>query len=335
MMKVSSQVQRLYSEIHPIALELQKHIERHLQDICNTNQWLYLSRIKSLESFAQKLETGRYRTIDRFDDFFACTIVVKNIKEISDAIELIKKKFNIVTSKPTDRKMTKNRPENFSYDSLRLYCKVKQIGPAREFHRLLFEIQIKTFLEHAWAIATHDFTYKTDKVSWGKDRIVSQLKAMLDNVELTINKFDDLSESDYINKSHDDYKLLNDTIDFYIKYWGADRLPKDKRRLAVNTVNLLKKLDISIQELEIMLIKENEEKRGCHTLSLSPYQIIIQTLSTHKTKEIEDLIKNNNNKYYLLLTSNMDIPVTYSKDKVLYIQGNEMSNGLNESKKYE
>ena len=51
---------------------------------------------------------------------------------------------------------------------------------------MIFEVQIKTILQHAWSIATHDLIYKTDTVSWPKERIAFQVKAMLEHAEIAI-----------------------------------------------------------------------------------------------------------------------------------------------------
>ena len=296
-----------------------------MQDICNENQWLYIHRVKSLESFAQKLETGRYGSIKNFDDLFACTIVVQNIEAIEQAAQIIKDKFKFLCSKPGNLTEATIRPENFAYDSLRMYCRAKQIGPFKEYNKLIFEVQIKTFLEHAWAIATHDFSYKTDTISWSRERIVSQLKAMLDNIELTINQAEDLAEAKYINKTHKHYKFINAIISFYKKFWEEEKLPSDKRRLALNTQILLSKLDIRLDELETLLEKENLENRGSHTLSLSPFQIIIQTIINQKYSNFEKFINNEQQEssYCLWLTENMNIPNNINSSNIISIKGNE------------
>lgn len=282
MMKVSSQVNSLYDELKVIAEELGKYINGRLKETCDANQWLYISRIKEKESFAQKLEMGRYKSLDLIDDVFACTIVVQNIKEISNAEKLIKEQFNIQERRPSSIKKAPHFPENFSYDSLRLYCKVKPLGSKKDYENLIFEVQIKTFLEHAWAVATHDFQYKSDEVSWGKSRIVSQLKAMLDNIELTINESNNLSKSEHIKKEHPEYKNLNNIIQFYKDTWTEDKLPKDIRRLAINTNELIVNLGIKLSELKEIIEAESTEERGTNTLSLSPYQIIVQSLMNKK-----------------------------------------------------
>lgn len=331
MMKISSQVSNLYNELKAIAEDLKEYTNNRLKDTCDSNQWLYICRIKEKESFAQKLEMGRYSSIDLVDDIFACTIVVPNIKDIKTAEELIKEHFNVEQRKPISIKHSSNLPENFSYDSLRLYCKTKPIGDKKNYDNLLFEVQIKTFLEHAWAIATHDFQYKSDEISWSKSRIVSQLKAMLDNIELTINESETLAKSEHIKKEHPEYKDLNKIIKFFKEYWQKERLPKDIRRLALNIKELMLHLDIKIEELKEIITTENTEGRGTNTLSLSIYQVIVQSLINQRPDKMKKFLKSPKKRgkypgyYYTLLTSGMTIPEDFECSKSLYIQGNEVS----------
>src|SRR6185295_542993 len=76
----------------------------------------------------------------------------------------------------------------FSFDDLRLYTKWKPdvTLPTPTFAGVVFELQIKTFLQHAWSIATHDLIYKTDSISWPKERVAFEIKAMLEHAENAI-----------------------------------------------------------------------------------------------------------------------------------------------------
>ncbi len=330
-MKISAQINSLYNELQPIAKSLQDHIDEKLRQKCDEKEWLYIRRIKGLESFAQKLEMGRYKSIESVDDMFACTIVVQNVSEISNAEALVNQFLAVLKRRPADPKRHHLLPENFSYDSLRLYCRVKPPHTGKEYENLTFEIQIKTFLEHAWSIATHDFQYKSSEISWAKARLVSQLKAMLDNIELSILESTHLATSGYIDKGNNEYDKLNATIKFYAENWGADKLPKDLRRLAQNTLQLMTALKIDLNDITDILTKENDAGRGINTISLSPFQIVVQGLINQKPDSITQFISHEDSRYRLILTSGMTVPegleIKDSK-KVFYITGNEVSSTL-------
>ena len=198
----------------------------------------------------------------------------------------------------------------------------------KEYENLTFEIQIKTFLEHAWSIATHDFQYKSNEISWAKARLVSQLKAMLDNIELSILESTHLAKSGYMDKGNNEYDKLNSTIKFYAENWGEDKLPKDLRRLAQNTLQLMTALRIDLNDITEILSKENDAGRGINTISLSPFQIIVQGLINQKPDSIAQFLSHEDSRYRLILTSGMTVPEGLAiKDskKVFYITGNEVS----------
>ena len=334
MMKVSSQLSSLYNDLRAIANDLNDYIDIRLKEACSEKKWLYTRRVKELESFALKMEMGRYKSINLIDDMFACTLVVSNIAELNEAESYIKEHFSIIKRKPKNSNESIHMPENFNYDSLRLYCQVKPSRLQKDYEHMIFEVQIKTFLEHAWAVATHDFQYKSNEISWAKSRIVSQLKAMLDNIELTIHESESLSKSKHIKKVHSEYKHLNNIIEYYQTNWGEDKLPKDVRRLAQNTNELIFHLGIEFNEVKKIIEAENKIGKGINTLSLSPFQVIVQSLINQKRDLMKNFMKSPKKRgvypgrYNILLTSGMNIPEDFDRSKSLYIEGNEVNTQL-------
>ena len=80
-MKIVQSVQNLYTSkltyYNKLKIKVDKILKSHKHE-----SWHYTSRIKASESFALKIETGRFDINSIFEDFFACTIVVKNLNEI-------------------------------------------------------------------------------------------------------------------------------------------------------------------------------------------------------------------------------------------------------------
>jgi len=67
-MKISKSVRDIYAEQRPTYEELKRRADEavlHLED----TRWHYESRVKELESFALKLETGRIRNPSEMEDF--------------------------------------------------------------------------------------------------------------------------------------------------------------------------------------------------------------------------------------------------------------------------
>ena len=196
-MKVQGSVRELYSS-HKEQYDLLKaRVDKKIVALKRA-RWHYESRIKPEESFALKIETGRCKNPRMLEDFLACTIVVENQKEIETAIKLVNEcNFKIKYRRPTSEQVTFKRSNSFPFDDLRLYVEWQDDPTERPLglSGLLFEIQIKTYLQHAWAIATHDLVYKTDSVSWPKERIAYQVKAMLEHAEVSITKAEELAHS--------------------------------------------------------------------------------------------------------------------------------------------
>lgn len=271
---------------HHQQLDSIKILSKKFEEIINAIKhkgWYYFGRVKTAESFALKIETGRFDP-EQLEDFFACTIVVENYDEIPKAIKAIEQHCVIIKRRPLyDTHTTKDATE-FLFDDLRLYVKLKptkDLPPeaiVNTLSNIIFEIQIKTFLQHAWVIATHDLVYKGDEISWAKQRIAYQIKAMLEHVEISIHEVEKIKDSTILTKKNDKVERLNKIKNFLTKNWKLHELPKDLRRISDTISLLLDDLNMSPEKLQTHLDEETRLKRGRSTLNLSPYFIIIQTI---------------------------------------------------------
>jgi ppGpp synthetase/RelA/SpoT-type nucleotidyltranferase len=278
-MKVPNSVSAVYNDIFPRAVQLQEEMTRIMPSIKHPS-WHYFSRIKSEESFALKLETGRVEKIKELNDFFACTLVVKNKGEIQDALRRIRTHFNIIKRKPREDNFTHKESSSFEFDDLRLYVSIKPPDylPPSPINDFVFEIQVKTFLEHAWSIATHDLIYKSDSISWPKERVAFQVKAMLELAEASINSVETLSQSPELAKQNRKTQALNRLKDYLVAAFPPESLPADLLRLSRNIMSLLESFNLREEQIEEMVEKETAIGRGTGTLDLSPYSIILQTI---------------------------------------------------------
>jgi hypothetical protein len=59
---------------------------------------------------------------------------------------------------------------------------------------VVFEVQIRTAFEHAWIVGTHPLTYKTPTVDWRRARLAAQMKAAVEQLDLTLLQFEPLCE---------------------------------------------------------------------------------------------------------------------------------------------
>lgn len=303
-MKVIQSLEYIYEE----QLEINKKLKVKVDEQFNRfkkNTWHYLSRIKQLESFALKLETGRFSNAGNLEDFFACTLVVENLDQINNASSLIKDNFTILSKRPGNSKLTHKHASSFQFDDLRIYATLKNAAylPKEQLSSITFEIQIKTFLQHAWALATHDLIYKTDEINWSKERIAYQIKAMLEQAELTISGVNNLINLPEVLKENKETKQQNAILKFYLNSFLKKDLPKDLVRLCKNTYELIIALDLKPSDLTTILADETEVGRGTNYKNLSPFLLIIQSVINQRGQLIQSYINqtNSGNKIFKIL----------------------------------
>jgi ppGpp synthetase/RelA/SpoT-type nucleotidyltranferase len=285
-MKIPASLREAYSAQLDQCQRLQQQVDNYLRPHKHA-RWHYESRLKSEEGFALKVESGRVKNPAELEDFFAATIVVRNGLEVAEAEKLVTGLFDFAYRKPRSDTDTHKRPDSFPFDDLRLYLRWKDDPtlPPTGLDGSLFELQIKTFLQHAWSIATHDLTYKTDDVNWSTMRIAYQIKAMLEHAEVSIQEATTLAKSDALSKSDGFTASLKEFIEAVVAIWPAADLPDDKRRLADNLMEVAGVVRFNAAAFRAFMEAEANAGRGPKTLNLSPYGAVIQSLIDQKTAE--------------------------------------------------
>lgn len=276
-MKVPKTIRGLYDDEKEGFYALEREVRLFLSDWCTSRDWFFRTRIKELESFALKLESNDQFGKRGYEDFLGVEIIVNNREEIKEARILIESKgFQIVEQRPKDLDLADAYPEDFRFSELRLYAVLpKPAGvPTRIYYGKKFEIQVKTFLGYAWTKATHDLIYKAESYSWAKSRVAFQVRAMLEQAEYSISQIGRTEEAYF--PQHTDYNNRNKIITLLGKYWPADRLPNDLKRLSQSITRFLRLVGSSVEELEAVLETEHSSGRGGHTLNLSPFFTIVQ-----------------------------------------------------------
>lgn len=233
-MKIVNQIRNIHDESKDRYARLSQEVRDILKPRVEDNGWFFLSRVKTLESFALKIETGRVSDPAKLEDFFACTIVVPTMQQIRQAEDMVRPLYDFVSRRPEDDALTHKDSSNFVFDDLRLYMARRPLASGKEpdLDGLVFEIQIKTTLQHAWAIATHDLIYKSGTVSWPRERIAFQVKAMLEHAEIAIAEANRLADTPGIAKMNTKTGSVIKLIEKIETIWPSDQLPQDIRRLA-------------------------------------------------------------------------------------------------------
>ncbi|MGV9007957.1 MAG: hypothetical protein ACOH1H_14605 [Brevundimonas sp.] len=262
--------------------ELSRLADNTFRQECSQRRWHYEARVKVLDSYTMKIETGRVAGVDQLEDFFGCTIVVQNSSQIAAALALVETVCDVVYRKPPLPSETHSAPSDFSFDDLRLYARLKPAPGARPSlaDGLVFEIQLKTFLMHAWAIATHDLLYKSDQLSWARERIAFQVRAMLEHAEITIQQADQLATADQLAREDKETRELK-ALMAVLDTWPAEQLPSDRRRLSQNVRTMLRLANIPVDAFAGWLADA-----GDLPLNVGPYQRAVQIVLINADAEV-------------------------------------------------
>ncbi len=308
-MKIPGSIRRLYEDQKAINERLKAVIDERMRGLKNS-RWHYESRVKELPSFALKIESGRFDNPQAMEDFFACTIVVANATEIDKAEQIISANFKIEERRPPRRDHTHKAPDAFPFDDLRLFVTLGDdpAVPPTDLAGIVFEVQIKTFLQHAWSIATHELLYKTDDVNWSKERIAYQIKAMLEHAEISIQEAESLAACDALAKEDRRTAVIKKGISLVKSQWGKDELPQDVRRLASNITTLMEALRLEIGRLEEILNDGRAQRAGVHPANLSPYATVVQYLLNAEEEKMVALLQSEKSRMRILIPDEVELP---------------------------
>jgi hypothetical protein len=263
-----------------------------------------------VESFALKLESGRVSDPYALEDFFACTLVVRNAPEIPKAEQAVRERFRVVERRPPEDHLTWYSSDRFPFDYLRLYVRLleSETLPTTPLHALTFELQIKTFFQHAWSVATHDLIYKTDDVQWSKERIAYQIKAMLEHAEVSIEQAEALSSTRIVDRNNRATQDLQAIMELIRNRWPTDRLPGNIKRLGENISDILQRLRLTRERMVEILDLENAAGRGSNTLNLTPYGAVLQAILTHERGRLDRYLADPRARRSIMIPGDLEPP---------------------------
>ena len=294
-MKVDERVRAEFTRQKSIADRLKESVDDDF--LARDGRWHYERRVKSEESFALKIEAGRVRDPYSVEDVFGCVLVVRNALEVPEAISFVRALYGDPDEqRPPALESTRKSPSDFLFDDMRLYVRyaVPDYLPQPDYVGARFEVQIRTFLQHAWAIATHDVVYKSDNVSWRRERIAHQVRASLEQAEVAIERMTDIQETQALPRSSSQFDDVNAVIELAKKEWDPEQLPDDLRRLAESLVTLASAVGLSIPEGLSGLLEEGRSRHnGRHNLNWSPYRAALQYAASSRPQKLRSYLREN------------------------------------------
>lgn len=313
-MKIIKQIRDLHAESEEKYKRLADEVLGLLKGEVENRGWFFTSRLKGLESFALKIETGRVPEPSKMEDFFGCTIVVPTLSQIEEAENYLIAHFHLHERRPRDDGQTFKQSSNFQFDDLRLYLakKPSTTGKNVDLDGAIFEVQVKTVLQHAWSLATHDLIYKSDTVSWPRERIAYQVKAMLEHAEIAIAEANRLADTPAVAKKDERTTEILKVIAQIRDVWSADRLPSDVKRLAETIQQIFQRCRFDVDQLSPILNAE-KVRIGMLPKNLSPYAFVVQALANSGLVDFQAALERAR-KLKVLVHSGMDLPAWMQAD---------------------
>jgi ppGpp synthetase/RelA/SpoT-type nucleotidyltranferase len=253
-MPVPERLRLEYEKNRPLLRELRDYVSQTLRPYCESQGYMFLDRIKDVESLSEKLEGGRYGSWDELDDLYACTVVIPVPEHEQEVLDKLARNFEPVRTR--DRSQVKKAPDVFRFDGLRWYGKMRSQEADRRqpgLEKLTFEVQVLTAFEHALSLVTHDLVYKADNADWRRLRLAAQLKAAVEQLELIIVAFDQAADS-VRSSPWPDTDVKSHLIDSFKALVAQGLIPEPLvpgswRRFADNVVQLIQSFDRNPQNL--------------------------------------------------------------------------------------
>jgi putative GTP pyrophosphokinase len=127
-------------------------------------QYLYVaSRPKSIPGFVEKMARKEYRSTNEVTDLAGIRVITFIESDATAAAELLQRSFVPHPEKSLD-KSEELGDSQVGYRSIHLIFELGtdrvNLTEYKQFKGLLFEVQIRTVLQHAWAEIDHDRGYK-------------------------------------------------------------------------------------------------------------------------------------------------------------------------------
>jgi ppGpp synthetase/RelA/SpoT-type nucleotidyltranferase len=156
------------------------------------------ARAKTLGSFAEKIQRKKVADpVNHFTDLCGARVIVCSLEDIRRVCGFIEKRFHVDRKNSMDPSQ-RLRPSEFGYRSFHYIVQFRRGAfPNREIGveiprealpdldaPMNAEIQVRTLLEHAWAVFAHDKSYKSAfkiPVLW--ERELAGLAAMLEGAD--------------------------------------------------------------------------------------------------------------------------------------------------------
>lgn len=290
-------IEAFYGKIVESLDVLKYYIDQTLGNIADSLDITYTdARIKPKESIMAKIEKEGYANpANEMEDLVACRLIIKSNSNINEILEKIEGVFNI-----EKRNIRNYRPNEFIYDDIQLILSFKD-NPLISNKDILgkkFELQIRTGLQDALAEVIRGEIYKTDMLTWQKERTASELRANLELVDVVLSDFLKIADIQE-EKDYKPYQQRNEVIKLLKDTWSAEKLPEDLRRASIIVEEYLRLAGATIEDLSKWFVKH---AHIVDAVSITPCQIVLIILFLEKSTFLKNVEKKTRR---LLITDEM------------------------------
>lgn len=250
-----------YREARPVFEKMQVEATRILREALERNGLIVTaieSRIKTEESLKGKLSLkgSKYATLSDITDILGARIITFYTDDVDRIASMAEQLFEIDWANSVDKRKL-HQLDSFGYNSLHYICRL----PGYDYR---FELQLRTTLQHAWAVINHDNGYKSGvEIPHEYMRRMNRLAGMLEMVDdefsrirMEINDYRRRVQKLVQNGQLDDVQLDGDAFRSYLQAKPFDRL--NKRIAAMNQAE--------IQDVPLIHYLKVLKALGCNTL---------------------------------------------------------------------
>ncbi len=297
-MIIPKTIEAFYGRIVDSLNLLKSNIDQTLGNIADSLHITYVpARIKPKDSLMAKIEKeGCKDPANEIKDLVACRFIVKSTSDINAIIERLEEIFNVEKRDPRTY-----RPDQFIYDDIQLILSFKDnpLISNKEIVGKKFELQIRTGLQDALAEGIRSETYKSETVTWQKERMASELRANVELVDTILSDFPTVS-SVQEEKDYELFEQRNKIITILKNTWSSEKLPDDLRRASIIIENYLRLAGANIEDLSYWI--KDKHPDIVNAVSITPCQIILIILLLEKESFLDNVIEQ---KRCLLITDEM------------------------------
>ena len=201
------------------------------------------SRVKTLESFLRKIEQKKYHhaPFEKIKDLVGLRVVVYYQDEAQRVRSLVEREFTVDEDHSVD-KTTSQEADRFGYRSLHLIISLgdtrNRLEEWKRFAGLCAEVQVRSILQHAWAVFSRELDYKVpsqapDQLRRQLFRLSAQLEAADEEFTVLRNRARDIANEYRTDVERGQLALPLD-LDSLREFVEQHVQPQEWERLGVN-----------------------------------------------------------------------------------------------------